>query len=210
MSEQFPDQPELLKRVDEILAGPPDTGARSGDELERILNHEAKAAQLRHPEYLMNTEDGRTLVYVDSLETRDASGRYDYEKVEDYYKSFRMFIGDGKNMREIPVTGVERFRDGGTTNVFTTYPELNFHSPSPLKVFPEVIPTLGPSAMEATFRLGKEHREQLRALDDLSDDNLFGLYEEIYGMRPVELGYLNIDDYVIEETPEGLKISERE
>ncbi|MDB5185074.1 MAG: hypothetical protein JWN38_882 [Candidatus Saccharibacteria bacterium] len=70
----------------------------------------------RRPEYLCQAEDG-TLFYV-------SADKYNYS-----YESFRLFVGDGTTMREIPVQDVERYRDGGTTYIRT--PEETFFSPSP-------------------------------------------------------------------------------
>lgn len=71
----------------------------------------------RQTEYLCQTEDG-TLVYV-------SADKHNYS-----YESFRLFVGDGLLMREIPIEHVERFRDGGTTCVYTTEGRT-FFSPSP-------------------------------------------------------------------------------
>ena len=57
-------------------------------------------------EYLCQPNDG-TYVCI-------TASQYNYE-----YDSFRLFVGDGSQMREIPVNSVERFRDGGTTFVYT-------------------------------------------------------------------------------------------
>ena len=46
-----------------------------------------------------------------------------------FYESFRLYIGAGTTMREIPVESVTRYRDGGTTYVYT--PEGIFFSPAP-------------------------------------------------------------------------------
>jgi hypothetical protein len=74
---------------------------------EYVMGDRRTIEPARTPEYLFALPDGR-FIYV-SVET-DAS---------DYYESFRLFIGDGKVMRDVPVTSVERFRDGGTTYVET-------------------------------------------------------------------------------------------
>ncbi len=70
----------------------------------------------RYTEYLMRTADG-TFIYVGA------------DKYEFSYESFRMYIGDGTTMREVPISRVERFRDGGTTIILTA--EGRFYSPSP-------------------------------------------------------------------------------
>ncbi len=72
----------------------------------------------RRVEYLCRAENG-TLIFV-------SSDVYYYS-----YESFRMFVGDGEEMREVPIQRVDRYRDGGTTNVFTD--EGVFRSPSPFK-----------------------------------------------------------------------------
>lgn len=36
------------------------------------------------------------------------------------YGSFKLYVGDGKTMRKIPITDVVRFRDGGTTRIYTS------------------------------------------------------------------------------------------
>lgn len=70
----------------------------------------------RRVEYLYLTEDG-IIVYVSS------------DKYNHSYESFRLFAGDGENMREVPVEDVSRYRDGGTTFIDT--PEGRFYSPTP-------------------------------------------------------------------------------
>lgn len=70
----------------------------------------------RRTEYLCQAEDG-TLFYV-------SANKYNYS-----YESFKLFVGDGTIMREVPVQYVERYSDGGTTYIRT--PEETFFSPSP-------------------------------------------------------------------------------
>lgn len=70
----------------------------------------------RRTEYFCQAEDG-TLFYV-------SADKYNYS-----YESFKLFVGDGTTMREVPVQYVERYRDGGTTYIRT--PEETFFSPSP-------------------------------------------------------------------------------
>jgi hypothetical protein len=69
----------------------------------------------RMPKYLFRLRDGR-YIYV-SADVHDYS-----------FESFRLFIGDGKVMREIPVGHVRRYLDGGTTFVETA--EETLFSPS--------------------------------------------------------------------------------
>ncbi len=84
----------------------------------------------RRTEYLCQAKDG-TLFYV-------SAKKYNYS-----YESFKLFVGDGTTMREIQVQRVERYRDGGTTYIFTS--EETFFSPSPLSVQqnPELVPQWG-------------------------------------------------------------------
>lgn len=70
----------------------------------------------RRPEYLFEKGDG-SFIYV-------SADKYNYE-----YESFRLFVGDGKTMQEIPVLEVSRYRDGGTTYVRTE--EGILFSPTP-------------------------------------------------------------------------------
>jgi hypothetical protein len=68
----------------------------------------------RLPEYLFRLRDGR-LIYVDADRYSDS-----------YYETFRLFIGDSKMMRRVPVTGVQRMRNG-EVRVFTA--EASLYSP---------------------------------------------------------------------------------
>ena len=61
--------------------------------------------EIRQSEYFFRTKNGDFIIYVDS------SKFYSYE-------SFRLFIGKLGEMRELKVTNVERFRDGGTTYIY--------------------------------------------------------------------------------------------
>lgn len=72
----------------------------------------------RCTEYLCQSEDD-TFLYVSA------------DKYDSFYESFRLFIGNGTTMREVPVQHVRRYRDGGTTYIHT--PEETFFSPSPSK-----------------------------------------------------------------------------
>jgi hypothetical protein len=70
----------------------------------------------REPEYLFRVPDGPDgpdggLIYVSTGPVTD---------YRNYYDSFKLFIGDGTVMRDVPVTDVTRYRDGGTTVVETT------------------------------------------------------------------------------------------
>jgi|HubBroStandDraft_2_1064218.scaffolds.fasta_scaffold690459_1 hypothetical protein len=71
---------------------------------------------VRVPEYLFDLGAGK-LLYVSSA------------KYKSDYKDFKLFVGAGGVLREVPVTRVERFRDGGTT-VITTPAGVLF-SPAP-------------------------------------------------------------------------------
>lgn len=71
----------------------------------------------RATQYLCQTEDG-TFIYV-------SADKYDFT-----YGSFRLFIGDGTTMREVPIRDVQRYRDGGTTYIETA--EETFFSPAPI------------------------------------------------------------------------------
>jgi hypothetical protein len=70
----------------------------------------------RRTEYICMAPDD-TFVYV-------SADKFNYS-----YESFKLFVGDGKTMRQIPVDDVTRYRDGGTTYIET--PEQSFFSPSP-------------------------------------------------------------------------------
>lgn len=64
----------------------------------------------RVAEYLLRGADGK-FVFITSAKVKDP---------DVYYKSFKLYMGPaGSPMREIPVTKVRRFRDGGTTEVNT-------------------------------------------------------------------------------------------
>ena len=78
----------------------------------------------RKPEYLLLFPDGRFL-YVSA-----DSENYSYE-------SFRLFVGYGAELREVPITKVERFRDGGTTYIYTSQGTLY----SPRRLSKEAKPT---------------------------------------------------------------------
>jgi hypothetical protein len=84
----------------------------------------------RRTEYFCQTEDG-TFVYVSADE-------FNYS-----YESFRLYVGNGKSMRQIPVNDVTRYRDGGTTFIETA--EETFYSPSPFNVRrdPNLVPKWG-------------------------------------------------------------------
>lgn len=73
----------------------------------------------RQSGYLCRFADGR-LLYV-------SSDAYNFS-----YESFKLFVGDGKSMREIPIIkdSVMRMRDGGTTSFKT--PEGSFYCPAPI------------------------------------------------------------------------------
>lgn len=84
----------------------------------------------RRTEYFCATPDGM-FVYV-------SADKYNYS-----YASFRLYVGDGQTMRQIPIIRVERYRDGGTTIIET--PEEWFGSPSPFNVErdPSLVPEWG-------------------------------------------------------------------
>lgn len=84
----------------------------------------------RRTEYLCQAEDG-TLFYV-------SADKYYYS-----YASFKLFVGDGITMREVPVQNVKRYLDGGTTYIRT--PEETFFSPSPFnaRCDPDLVPLWG-------------------------------------------------------------------
>lgn len=84
----------------------------------------------RRTEYFCMAPDG-TFVYV-------SADKFNYS-----YESFKLFVGDGKTMRGIPVQYVERYRDGGTTYIKT--PEQQFFSPSPFNAErdPNLVPQWG-------------------------------------------------------------------
>jgi|GEM_PF-2845481 len=82
----------------------------------------------RRTEYLCQAEDDSTFVYISA------------NKYNDFYDTWKLFVGDGKTMRLITVSNVERYRDGGTTYVETA--EQAFFSPSPFNA--ENDPTLVP------------------------------------------------------------------
>jgi hypothetical protein len=71
----------------------------------------------RSTEYLFKKPDG-TMIYIDSA------------KYGSSYDSFRVFVGKPGQMKEKKVKNVERFRDGGTTNVVTETGEKMI-SPTP-------------------------------------------------------------------------------
>lgn len=72
----------------------------------------------RRPEYLFRTKDGK-YIYVS------------VDKLEHSYKSFKLFYGSAEAMKQIPVTYVVRYRDGGTTYVHTDSGTL--FSPTPFE-----------------------------------------------------------------------------
>lgn len=76
--------------------------------------------EIRVPEYLLCSDDGNLMIYV-------SADKYMYS-----YKSFRFFISDITKtvLRGIPITNVERFRDGGTTNI-TLDNGMQLHVPAP-------------------------------------------------------------------------------
>lgn len=75
---------------------------------------------IRVPAYLFRFHDGqREFVYVSAA------------KYNSSQESFRLYIGTGNSMRRVPVSSVQRFRDGGTTYVRTT--EGTLFCPSPFK-----------------------------------------------------------------------------
>jgi hypothetical protein len=69
---------------------------------------------VRVPEYLFDLGEGK-LLYVSRA------------KYKSDYNDFKLFVGAGGVLREVPVTRVERYRDGGTTIVRT--PEGVLFSP---------------------------------------------------------------------------------
>ena len=84
----------------------------------------------RRIEYLCQAEDG-TLFYFSADE-------YNHS-----YESFKLYVGDGVTMLEIPVLHVARSRDGGTTYVNTL--EGIFFMPSPFSAQrdPNIVPMWG-------------------------------------------------------------------
>ncbi len=66
----------------------------------------APLPNVRKPEYLFQMSDG-SYIYVDAA-------RYNYS-----YESFRFFIGTPGSMAQLPITSVNRYRDGGTTIIRT-------------------------------------------------------------------------------------------
>lgn len=70
---------------------------------------------LRVVEHFCQADDG-TFIYVSS------------DKYHSTYRGFRLFIGDGATMRQVPIKEVQRLRGGGATRIFT--PEGLFYSPS--------------------------------------------------------------------------------
>lgn len=73
---------------------------------------------VRVPEYLfLHETSGDVYIYVSA------------DKYNNSYESFKLFIGNGDNMRELPVRHVERYRDGGTTYIETD--EGTLFSPTP-------------------------------------------------------------------------------
>ncbi len=71
---------------------------------------------VRRPEYLFRLADGNFLFV--------SADKYRFS-----YTSFRMWIGNGEEMKEIGVRYVGRYRDGGTTIIQTD--SGNFFSPTP-------------------------------------------------------------------------------
>jgi hypothetical protein len=65
--------------------------------------------QVRQAEYLFSLADDK-LLYV-------SSDRYAYS--DEFYESFRLFIGRGDKFTEFDVRLVDRLRDGGTTYITT-------------------------------------------------------------------------------------------
>lgn len=96
----------------------------------------------RRPEFMFSREDG-SLIYVSSSIHVDGS----------YYRSFRLWAGRGDAMREIPVTSVMSYRDGGTTLVEA--PEGSLYAPAletakrqPSRWCDEVVTKVDPAAYE--------------------------------------------------------------
>ncbi|TSC83220.1 MAG: hypothetical protein G01um101419_130 [Parcubacteria group bacterium Gr01-1014_19] len=73
---------------------------------------------IRQPEYLFGAPDGN-YIYVSA------------DKFRYSYESFKLFIGGGEKMREVSIKHVDRYRDGGTTNIETA--EGVLYSPTPFR-----------------------------------------------------------------------------
>lgn len=76
----------------------------------------------RHVEYLFRLWNGELLL-VTAVDVLAAPGHY--------YESFRLYIGaEDEPMEQLDVSGVNRWKDGGTTGIYTA--DADLFSPSPL------------------------------------------------------------------------------
>ena len=108
--------------------------------VERILAERDRALEKQAVEYERRLSD------LNHAHERAQEVAHTYVSADKYnysYESFKLYVGDGKTMRQIPVIRVERYRDGGTTIIET--PEQWFGSPSPFNVErdPNLVPEWG-------------------------------------------------------------------
>lgn len=134
-------------------------------ELENVLNKLIGQDQVvpfkiaLKPEYLLQKSDGDYL-YIEGAYTDDRNEHY-------------VHIQNGGKWSKFQVTQFERFRDGGTTNIYFNNGTSNhtscIHVPAPNK-----------RDEEPSFRDGPDHRYQLKKLDQCTFD-----YDSI-GITPEE------------------------
>lgn len=76
---------------------------------------------VRQSEYLFEMPGGQYL-YV-------SASKFGYS-----YESFKLFIGPAQALKQVPIRGIQRLRDGGTTDITTDIGEL--YSPTPFRQDP--------------------------------------------------------------------------
>jgi hypothetical protein len=99
--------------------------------------------EIRIPEYFFVSETGK-VIYV-------SADKYRYS-----YKSFKLFIGFGQKLKNIPIKDVGRMRDGGTTHIITEFGEMLY------------VPTPFDQTKTATFTNSIGFKTSLKRMD-LSD-----------------------------------------
>ncbi len=75
--------------------------------------------------------DSRAVEYFYKMDGTDIYIFVDAMKLENRYESFQMLMGEPGKVQPVEVDFVERYRDGGTTNILTSLGVL--HSPAPEK-----------------------------------------------------------------------------
>lgn len=107
---------EPFDRDRDILTWNGEVFTRTDETFDRQSAKLVELPQTRQSEYLAFSEDGSLVVYV-------SASKYKFS-----YESFRLFVGNGAEMREIKIQNVTRYRDGGTTIITTN--EGTFFSPT--------------------------------------------------------------------------------